>query len=479
MAIIFADDFKQWPTSVSGWSTGDIFAVLNATSAASHQGEVQAMGYYPPACTLGGTGDASRLRTVCYSTSKQALGIEHNRTTATYSAGASGLRRAINYSGDTLYFGMVFEFMSAGLYPGNFLFFGPNVAALADLTQTEALLESSFTHTVGIDAEGIFTFNGSPVGVQSNYAPTTVKFYLDVVFKPDVVEFWINDVMVYTESNSNLKIREFAISKYKFPTTAGTGLWVYSLALADNTEGYGQRFGRKTVRTQQVQTITSTLTKNANPAATTELALIRKCADNIAAETGGSMLGNLSAPDGYVGFDFTVPGFTGSEVVYGAAIQVQAKRLAPSGNGLGIRPYATVAGNKKWGSVNLTSSTWKQYAMEVPVTDVPKATTTFGLMFDYAETQKIYVSDQQKIEVYGEPEPSQTTGYLGEILYDLKSVANTAYQSVAPEYMQQTLDTSVYTVNPTEWSADVFPYGQQTMTTAMYDVTNTAYNIEE
>lgn len=478
MALIFADDFKQWPNALSGISYGSWAAQITGTQAIIQYNELQALGYYPPAFTLGTTGDGSRYRTIMYDTNQQALAIVQPVRSTVQSVGASGMRRAFSYTGDTMYFGCIFEIFSASAYSGNFLFFGPNVASQGDFTQADPLLESSFTHKVGIDGDGNFTFNGNSTGVQAWYLPTTVKFYIDVVFTPTVVELWINDVKVYTEPNLNLKMREFAISAFTFGNTNG-GVWLYSVAIADNTEGYAQRFGRKSVRTQQVQTITTVLTKSAVPAATTELALIRKTADTPYAETGGNILGHLFWNEGYVGADITVPGFTGKEIVYGAALQIQSKRLAPSGDGLGIRPYVTVSGVKKYGNVGLPSSTWKQYTMEVPMTDVAKNTTTFGLMFDYTDPNKLYIDDRQKIEVYGEPSPSPLTGYLGEVIYSIKNIANIAYSSISPEYAQQTLTTSKVDVNPTEWKADVNGYSQQTMTTAMYDVMNTSYSKEE
>lgn len=482
MAIIFADDFKQWPA-------GGILSLANYDSSiqgvpsvpATYASRLEALGYFSPASHGAGGGAGTYWGVTLRHNSEKDCAVimsQSNVGSLSLALGTSGMRRPINYTGDTLYVGLCFEFTLAEIAVGDFLYFGAYNTSVSDFTASDGLLASNFLHTVGVGADGCFHLNGQSSNVPAYYVPATVKHYMDVVFKPNSVELWINDTLVVTQSNLGIKIKEIAVSAQGFGSTK-LGTYLYSLAISDNSGGFGQRMGRKAVRTQQIQTITTGLTKTAVPAATTELALIRKMADDPWSVTGANMFGNLSAVDGYLSTDFTVFGFPGAANIYGAALQMQSKRMSPSGSGFGILPYATVAGVKKYGSVSVPSSTWKQYTLEIPMTGVPKETTTFGFMFDYTDVNKLYISDWQKIEVYGDPQPSQTTGYLGEVVSEKKLVVNSAYTAVASDYMQQQPTTSKVDVNPTEMQASVFDYGQQTLVTAKQTVEVTSYSKEE
>ncbi|MND96104.1 hypothetical protein D3C80_883800 [compost metagenome] len=74
---------------------------------------------------------------------------------------------------------------------------------------------------------------------------------------------------------------------------------------------------------------------------------------------------------------------------------------------------------------------------------MPKDTTIFGFMYDYAELNKLYISDAAKIEVYGEPDPVNTLGsYLAPPVVTKTSVDNTAFSSYVFDYAQSTLSVT-------------------------------------
>lgn len=443
MAIIFADDFQQWPTAKGGGpvATSSPFLAPGISNYLTVCPRVEAMGFHSPAGGYSSNGGGWSYPTVFYDAVRGLLQISDYRpSNNTYAIpGASGLRRTIAYKGDTLYASFALEFGGSSTESGDFLLFGAVPAGPNDYTSSNAM-PMPFLYSVGI-ADGFYTFNGVSTTAQAYYRPASVRVFIDVVFGPDFMELWINDVRVSQQASFGIKPTEIALTLCKFGGSGGTGglaIYVHSYMLADSSGGFSQRMGRKVVKTQQVQTVTTDATLTAVPANSTALATIRKYADDPAALTGNNILGHLTSSAGYINTEFTVPAYTGKGNVYAAIVHAQAKRSSPANDGLGLRPYATVSGTKKWGKVGRTSSRWNLFSLELEA--VPKDTTIFGFMYDYAELNKLYISDAAKIEVYGEPDPVNTLGsYLAPPVVTKAAVDNTAFGSYVFDYAQSDL----------------------------------------
>lgn len=447
MAVIFADDFQQWPTAKGGGpvASSSPFLAPGISNYNTVCPSVEAMGFHSPAGGYNSNGGGWSYPTVFYDAVRELLQIIDYRPIYNSYAipGASGLRRTIAYKGDTLYASFALEFGGSSTESGDFLLFGAVPAGPNDYTSSNAM-PMPFLYSVGIDANGFYTFNGVSTTAQAYYRPASVRVFIDVVFGPDFMELWINDVMVSQQASFGIKPTEIALTLCKFGGSNGTtglALYVHSYILSDNSGGFGQRMGRKVVKTQQIQTVTTDATVTASPANSTALTVLRKYADDPAALTGNNMLGHLTSSAGYINTEFTVPAYTGKGNVYAAIVHAQAKRSSPANDGLGLRPYATVSGVKKWGKVGRTSSRWNLFSLELEA--VPKDTTIFGFMYDYAELNKLYISDMEKIEVYGEQPFAYTpASYLGMPVIAKKVVDNTTFDSYAFDYAKSDLSVT-------------------------------------
>ncbi|AFH14780.1 hypothetical protein LU11_gp249 [Pseudomonas phage Lu11] len=444
MAIIFADDFQQWPAALGSGFVGSSSPFLITEMSNLHlvYQRVEAMGFHLPALGYSSNGGAWSYPTVYYDINKKLLQISDYRPSRNQYAfsGASGLRRTISYKGDKLYASFALEFGGAATDKGDFLLFGTVPAGPNDYTAFNAVPQP-FLYAVGIDANGFYTFNGISTEAQAFYRPASVRAFIDVVFASDYMELWVNDVMVSRQDSLGIMPTEIALTMGKIGGTNGTSgvvIWVHSYMLSDNSGGFGQRMGRKVVKTQQVQAITTDATVSASPANSTALSVIRKYADDPAALTSTNMIGHLTSSAGYTNMEFTVPAYTGNGNVYAVIVHAQFKRLTPSGDGLGLRPYATVSGTKKWGNVTAPSSTWKLHTLELEA--VPKDTTTFGFLYDYADTNKLYISDVEKVEVYGNPAPAHKLySYLGQPTFNLTGAETATFDAYVFDYARSNL----------------------------------------
>jgi hypothetical protein len=407
MALIFADDFQQWATASSAQLRGPgIFPQWLGQNVLPYQNEAQCLGIYIPAATQGFGGDNSVVNTLTYDTTKGKLCVCHGRAGVNNNQ-ASGYRKLINYEGDTLYFGLALEFENSGQpayeFPGNFLFFG-NTPGQTVFTSTDGV-GNNYLYTVGVDVNGFYTFNGVSTTAKVYYTPATVVAYLDVILGPDYMELWINNVMVSRQARVNLNVKEFAISTSKMITGVNQqfGIYLHSVILADNTEGFGQRIGRKRAKTEQVDTVAITETGQIPPVGSgyIPLGIIRKCATGPTDETNVTMQGSLLSPLPYVKNEFTGVR-SATKKPYAAAINIQAKRLYPAGDGLGVHPYVTIAGQKVYGNKVVPSSTWKMYNVGIPIADAQTFSAfNFGYEHDYKDQTKVYAVDRQNTEVYG------------------------------------------------------------------------------
>jgi hypothetical protein len=398
MALIFADDFQQWSTASTSLSGAGILQLFNNSHVQSYRGEVQCLGIYTPSYVSLSVSYVGY--SLLYDTTKKALCVAHG-STDTQSPDASGFRKLISYEGDTLYFGLTMEFAGPYELSGNFLFFG-NTPDQTVFTATDGV-GTNYLYTVGVDTNGFYTFNNVPTTVKAYYKPATVLSYLDVVLGPDYMELWINNVMQLRQTRTNINVKEFAISVSKMvnANNQSFGIYMHSLILADNTDGFGQRIGRKRAKTEPVATV-ATLETVTNPVATyTPLQIISKFATGPTNETDTFMYGSLVSPLPYVRNDFT-----GTRVAtkkpYAAAINIQAKRLFPAGDGLGLHPYVTIAGQKVFGNKMVPSSTWKVFNVGVPIVTAQSFSAfNFGYEHDYKDPNKVYAIDRQNAEVWG------------------------------------------------------------------------------
>lgn len=401
MALIFADDFQQWNTGISSALKGPgLYPQYLGQDIASYVGEVNSLGIFQPSYAQGYGSANTILFTLYYDTTKGALCIVQPRSPAdTQVALASGYRRKINYEGDTLYFGATIELGGiTSLFSGDFLIFGNNPDGV---TFTASDQVGAYLYGVGIDADGFYTFNGISTTTPAYFKPATVLSYIDVIFTPTSMELWINDVKVATQARQNVQLKEFGITAGKLVKSSGSNfcIWMHSLIVADNTEGFGQRVGRKRVRTEPVRS-TPTLESTYN-GQQTALAGLSRYATTPTSEIDSQMLGSLVSPLPFVRNDF---GSTRNDAKkpYGAAVNLQVKRLFPSADGMAVHPYVTIAGTKVYGNKVLSTSTWKEYSTEVPI--APGQTFSafnFGYEHDYKDPNRVYAIDRQNAEVWG------------------------------------------------------------------------------
>lgn len=403
MALIFADDFQQWNSGISSaLKASGLYPQYLGQDVASYVGEVNSLGIFQPSYTQGYGGANSVLFSLYYDTAKGALCVVQPRAPSenTMAALASGYRRKINYEGDTLYFGATIEIGGVtSVFNGDFLIFG-NTPDSQNFTATDQV--GNYLYGVGIDADGFYTFNGISTTVQAYYKPATVLCYIDVVFTPTSMELWINDVKVSTQTRQNIQLKEFGITAGKLVkiTNQNFCIWTHSVIVADNTEGFSQRVGRKRVRTEPVRS-TPTLESTYN-GQQTALAGLSRYATTPTSEVDSQMLGSLVSPLPFVRNDF---GSTRNDAKkpYGAAVNLQVKRLFPAADGLAVHPYVTIAGTKVYGNKVLSTSTWKEYSTEVPI--APGQTFTafnFGYEHDYKDLNKVYMVDRQNTEVFSD-----------------------------------------------------------------------------
>lgn len=403
MAVLFADDFQQWATAASDRvKAAGMYPQYLGQDVALYQSEIQSLGLYPPSVVQGFGGSNSILNSLLYDTQKGNLCIVQPRYDS-QSANASGYRRTFKASGDTLYVGAVIEFGGALELAGNFLFFG-STPELSAFTGTDGV-GANMPITVGIN-NGFFTFNGSATTVQAYFRPSVVRTYLDIVFGPDYMELWINDVMALRQVRANITMKEIAFSVSKMVTAYGQSFCIYlnSLIIADNSGGFGQRIGRKVAKSAPVATVAtmeSTLLVSGSP---TPLLTISRFATGPTTDYDSVMYGSFVSGLPFVKNDFT--GVRDNKLKpYAAVVHHQSKRAQPASDGLSIHPYVTVAGQKVYGNKTLTTSTWKQYCTDVPIVAGQDFTAfNFGYEHDYTDLNKVWVDDRQETKVYGDPD---------------------------------------------------------------------------
>lgn len=403
MALIFADDFQQWNTGIStGLKASGLYPQYFGQDVAGYLGEANSLGIYTPSYTQGYGGANSILFSLYYDTQKGALCVVQPRAPSegTMAAFASGYRRRINYEGDTLYFGITFELGGVtSLFSGDFLVFGASTEPVAFTAQDQV---GNYLHGVGIDADGFYTFNGISTTVQAYYKPATVLTYIDVTFTPTTMELWINNVLAATQVRQNIHLTEFGITAGKLvkATNQNFCIWTHSVIVADNTEGYGQRAGRKRVKTEPV--VSTPLLESTYQGQQTALAAMSRYASSPTNEIDSQMLGSLVSPLPFVRNDFGGTRLAAKKP-YGAAVNLQAKRLYPSADGLAVHPYATIAGQKLYGNKVRPTSTWKEYSTEIPIAPGQTfATFNFGYEHDYKDVNKVYMVGRQDTKVYGD-----------------------------------------------------------------------------
>lgn len=401
MALIFADDFQQWNVAGSGSiKAPGIFPQFLGQNVAPYQAEITALGIYTAASTQGFGGDNSVVHTLLYDTTKGALCICHGRAGLNNNQ-ASGFRRQFSYEGDTLYIGFAMEFgTNFYTFPGDFLFLG-NTPEQTVFTTSDGV-GSNYLYTVGVDANGFYTFNGVSTTTPAYYLPATVVMYLDIVLGPTSMELWINNKLVATQARLNINLKEIAISTSRMVTGANQTFCIYahSLIIADNTEGFGQRIGRKRVKTEPVAS--TPLLESTYNGQQTALAAMSRYASSPTGEIDSQMLGSLVSPLPFVRNDFGGTRLAAKKP-YGAAVNLQVKRLFPAADGLAVHPYVTIAGTKVYGNKVLSTSTWKDYSTEVPI--APGQTFTafnFGYEHDYKDLNKVYMVDRQNTEVFSD-----------------------------------------------------------------------------
>lgn len=445
MALIYADDFQQWGTASSAQMRGPgLYPQWLGQNVVPYQNEAQCLGIYIPAGMQGFGGDNTVVFTLNYDTNKGALAVCHPRT-GLNNGYASGFRKLINYEGDTLYFGMTMEFADVGYeMPGNFLYFG-NTPEQTVFTGTDGV-GTNYLYTVGVDTNGFYTFNGVATTVKAYYTPATVLCYIDVVLGPDYMELWINNVMQVRQARANINVKEFAVSTFNMVkgNNQQFGIYLHSIIIADNTEGFGQRIGRKRAKTEPVASVAA-LGTTTNPATPyTPLQIINRLATGPTNESDSWMYGSLVSPLPFVRNDFTGTR-AAAKKPYAAAINIQAKRLFPAADGLGVHPYVTIAGQKVFGDKLVPSSTWKVFNFGIPIE--PGQTFSafnFGYEHDYKDLNRVYVVDRQNTEVFGEAKAVSDSWAKGTdlIAYDSSRFNAAGFADFNNKFMTLASDTA-------------------------------------
>jgi len=460
MAVIFADDFQQWGNSGNiGSASAEPFLVPEFSSYNVIQPRFQALGFYPAVGMRGTNGGTWAVPSVFYSTTYGGLAIHHNKGTIApiYNfPGAVGLRKTIRPSGDILYFSACIELVGGTVYQNGTIFqFGSEASPLSAFTNTQAM-PGSFLYTVGINGDGFYTFNGVATTVQAFYRPASVKAFIDVVFGPGYMELWINNEMIIRQNRVTLPVTEISIA----PTDDRAVLLILrSLMICDNSGGFGQRMGRKIVQTFPVTTtgaLESTLNVTGTPTAVQTLG---RFATDINTEKDTTMFGSLVSSAPYVKNEFGATRPSSTLKPYTAFVNLQAKRLTPAADGLGLLPFVTIAGTKVYGQITIPTSTWKQLTTEVPIAAAQTFTAvTFGYEHDYKDQNKIWIDDRAKVDVYGDAASGSFVppGFLGNPI-------------IAAPLPMETATLGAY----------VFDYAVSTLTQTKTDVTNLSYQQDQ
>ena len=443
MAIVLADDFQQLYWSAYGASYAGLFVLDTLATQRLYIPVWNGLGYESPASFFGTAGlDYQSRPSVYYDTNQGALALMHTSTYTSVNVGQYRglLRQNIKYKGDTLNFSMCISLYGGYVATGNFL----------TINDGEA--------TLGVDANGFYTLNGVSTTLQAFYPPASVKCYIDLVFKPDVLEMWSGPDLIASQSRLNFPINKFYFSPYLMGANSTFAMWIHSLALIDNSPGFSERLGRRVVKTETAASVVARESDLFRTGSQSDLAVIGRMASGKYSELDNVMFGYFGTPKAYVKNEFTATR-PNNRVPHAAFVTIQHKRQAASGDGLGVRPYITLAGTKYYGEVTVPTYGWNLYPCEVPIPAAQTFTAvTFGYEHDYRNMNNIWADDRAKVEVYGDtPYASTNFDYIDKVptMGNVVAVQNSAFD------------------------AYVFDYAKSNLTITKTDVTNMSYQQDQ
>lgn len=442
MAIVLADDFQQlYPSAVAASYPG-IFPLDTVANQRTYIPIWNGLGYESPASFTSSSEYQSRPG-VIYDIGRGALAITHTPNFTGINVGQYRglLRQGIKYKGDTLNFSMCISLHGGYVATGTFLQFNDGEA------------------TLGVDANGFYTLNGQTTTMQAYFPPAIVKQYIDLVFKPTVLEMWSGTDLILSVPRLNIPITKFFFNAYTMGATTNTFvMWLHSLALIDNSPGFSERLGRRVIKTETIASVPLMESDLVRVNTASNLATILRMASGKYNELDVVMWGYFGTPKAYVRNEFTATR-PNNKVPHAAFVTVQQKRQAAAGDGLGVRPYITLGGTRYYGEVCVPAYSWNLYPVEVPIPASQSFTAvTFGYEHDYRDMNNIWVDDREKVDVYGD---TMTT----EMSFD--------YINKSPTV------SSLGTVQNTSLDAYVFDYAKSNLNPAKTDILNTSYQQDQ
>jgi len=441
MAIVLADDFQQINRSMLAASYNGIFVQDTVANQRMYTPFWNGLGYESPACFSSSLEYQSRP-SVYYELSQGALALMHHPTYTGVNVGQyRGLmRQNIRYKGDTLNFSMCISLHGGYVASGNFLTLNDGEAAL------------------GVDDNGFFTLNGESTTLQAFYPPAIVKCYIDLVFKPTTLEMWSGPTLVASVPRMNIPINKFYFSPYGMGANNAFVMWLHSLALIDNSPGFSQRMGRRVVKTEPIASITSTESDVVKYTSASNLAMITRMASGKFNDADGYTIGYLGSPKGYVRNEFTATR-SNNKVPAASFVTVQHKRQQAAGDGLGVRSYITLGGQRYYSEVVVPANSWNLYPCEIPIPSSQSFTDlVFGYEHDYRDMNNIWIDDRAKVEVYGDiPYATMNFGYI----------------NIVPSF------AALSQVQSGKIGAYVFDYAKSNLNPVKTNITNLSYQQEQ
>ena len=376
MALLFADDFQQMKKNSSNPSNlGSAGFSYVPTFAAG----IAAAGFDLPNTRYNG----NLYSSVNYDDVLNCLIVQYTLGDI-YTAGAQGLSRTLKYSGDTLFYNL------------NFLINTTQYAVIQLVGQILAI----GSDVLSLLANGNYALNGTDTGQQAVFTGAPVLQYIELVITKTDVSFYFSNTLILKQTRS---ITNMPTTSLLGVQNSNTGLQVYSLIIADNADGnIKTRIGRKVAKSVSIDSIKSQSATLEPATGVTAVSALNRLTQDLYADTGGLLLGNI-----YSSVEYSKNTFTGAKPAgsspRGVVANVQMKRRSPAGDGMTAVPYILYNGAEIPGKAYVPTSTWKSFSIELPIVlGAPDFTTfDFGYTIDYANVDKLFISNTDGVAVYG------------------------------------------------------------------------------
>lgn len=455
MALIYADDFQQMKYMYDSLGGNG----QPALSYANTQDGLEAMGYYRPFTyqflngqqyqyyVSAGYWPAAVSRSCMVVHSMGAFNF--GNTSKIGSGDFNGLRRALPVpKGDTLFFNFKWS-MAPGYWATRMGATGEPFVKLGP-------------YALAFSPNKTLLFNGVDTGYLALY-DIEIPLITEIILGPTFAELWVGGELVTSQPRQPIPVSFFHFGFENFDgikssQDPGWNINIYGIIIADNSPGnISSRIGRKLVKTYEMNAVTATTATTEAGTITPLLDALRRPAQDMTANAGSVVGGNIYSPKPYTKTTFTGAKEAANQPI-GAMMHVQAKRRSPSGDGMLLFPWIKVGGVEiPSAKGQVMRSRWlaRCSPIEIP-TNASFTTFDFGYYYDYDLTaSKVFVDDRTKVEVYGDNAAPPF-------------VPSLPFQSAIPTTANLALQTATY-------SAYVFDYAKSDLNVANAPINNLTY----